>query len=184
MTEDRGLRRPELPLPQVGVRSSVLSPLASGSVTEPPARRADANASALRSGCVLAFDFGLKRIGVAVGEWETRTAHPIETIAEEANAARFARIGALIAEWRPVELVVGLPMTLEGEPHALTRRCQRFADQLAGRFGLPVTLVDERLTSVEAEAHLAEAGVRGRRVRAHLDSMAAQQILNDYFARA
>lgn len=132
---------------------------------------------------MLAFDFGLKRVGVAVGEWETRTAHPLETINEEANAARFARIGALIAEWRPVELVVGLPLSLNGEPHELTRRCQRFANQLAGRFGLPVALMDERLTSVEAEARLAEAGVRGRHVRAAIDSLAAQQILDDYFAR-
>lgn len=132
----------------------------------------------------MAFDFGLQRIGVAVGEWETRISHPLKTITEASNAARFARIGALIAEWRPVELVVGLPLALDGKPHALTRRCQRFANQLAGRFGLPVALVDERFTSVEAQARLAEAGVRGRRARGAVDSMAAQQILDDYFARA
>lgn len=168
MTEDRGLSGCEPNLPQAGAQSSVLC----------------SQSSVLRKGPVLAFDFGLKRLGAAVGEWETRTAHPLETINEASNAARFARIGALIAEWRPVELVVGLPLTLDGEPHELTRRCQRFANQLLGRFGLPVALVDERLTSVEAEARLAEAGVRGRRARSAIDSLAAQQILDDYFARA
>ena len=135
-----------------------------------------------RRGTVLAFDFGTKRIGVAMGEWETRLAHALETIAEEANDPRFARIGALIAEWRPIELVVGLPLSLEGEEHELTKRCRRFANQLHGRFGLPVHLVDERLTSVEAEARLAEAGVYGERRRALTDSLAAEQILQDYFS--
>ena len=137
----------------------------------------------VRRGTVLAFDFGTKRIGVAMGEWETGLAHALEIIPEEANAARFARIGALIAEWRPIELVVGLPLSLEGEEHELTRRCRRFANQLHGRFGLPVHLMDERLTSVEAEARLAEAGVRGERLKALTDSLAAEQILQDYLTR-
>jgi putative Holliday junction resolvase len=134
-----------------------------------------------RKGSVLAFDFGLKRIGVAVGEWETRSAHPLDTIAEEANERRFARIATLIAEWRPVELVVGLPLSLAGEAHELTRRCRRFANQLAGRFNLPVHLVDERLTSVEAESQLREVGVHGARRRQAVDALAAQRILDDYF---
>ena len=133
-------------------------------------------------GAVLAFDFGEKRIGVAVGEWETRSAHPIETIAGEANAPRFVRIGELIAEWRPVGLVVGLPMSLDGEEHELSKRCRRFANQLHGRFGLPVQLVDERLTSVEAESRLREAGVSVRNNKAAVDSLAAQEILQDYFS--
>jgi putative Holliday junction resolvase len=134
-------------------------------------------------GAVLAFDFGLKRIGVAVGEWETRMAHPLETIAEEANAPRFARIGALIAEWRPIEFVVGLPMSLEGEEHELSKRCRRFANQLHGRFGLPAHLVDERLTSVEAESRLREMGQSVRNNKAAVDSLAAQEILQDYFSK-
>jgi putative Holliday junction resolvase len=131
-------------------------------------------------GTVLAFDFGIKRIGVAVGDWETRLAHPLETIAEEANDPRFARIGVLLEEWRPVELVVGLPLSLEGEEHELSRRCRRFANQLHGRFGLPVRLMDERLTSVTAESRLHEAGLRGRERKAVLDSVAAQEILQSY----
>ncbi|MDR3395113.1 MAG: Holliday junction resolvase RuvX [Parasulfuritortus sp.] len=134
-------------------------------------------------GSVLAFDFGLKRIGVAVGDWETRTAHPLETIVEEANDPRFARIEDLIAEWRPVELVVGLPMSLEGEEHELSKRCRRFANQLHGRFGLPAHLVDERLTSVEAESRLREMGRSVRNNKSAVDSLAAQEILQDYFSK-
>ncbi len=143
--------------------------------------RAEPPGTGSRRGSVLAFDFGTRRIGVAMGEWETGTAHALETIAAEANDARFGRIAELIAEWRPAELVVGLPLTLEGEEHELTRRCRRFANQLHGRYGLPVRLVDERLTSVEAERRLAEAGVRGERRRALTDRLAAQEILQDYF---
>lgn len=191
MTQDKG-RGGHSPVPTrpAAGQPSVLCLQSSEGVDNPPAHSVGTSLSVLgplttvfRKGSVLAFDFGLKRIGVAVGEWETRTAHPLTTITEIANAARFAQIGALIAEWRPVELVVGLPLTLAGEPHELTRRCQRFANQLAGRFGLPVRLVDERLTSVEAEARLAEAGVHARRAREAIDSVAAQQILHDYFAR-
>lgn len=132
------------------------------------------------NGTLLAFDFGVKRIGVAVGDRETHLAHPLETIAEEANAPRFARIQSLIGEWRPAALVVGLPLSLDGEEHEMTRRCRRFANQLHGRFGLPVTLVDERLSSAAAEARLGEAGVYGRQRKAALDSVAAQEILQDY----
>jgi putative Holliday junction resolvase len=131
-------------------------------------------------GAVLAFDFGLKRIGVAVGDWETRLAHPLETIAEAANIPRFARIEALIGEWRPVGLVVGLPLSLEGGAHEMTQRSRKFANQLRGRFGLPVAMVDERLTSVSAESRLGAAGVHGRKRKAALDSLAAQEILQDY----
>lgn len=132
------------------------------------------------NGTLLAFDFGTKRIGVAVGDRETRLAHPLETIAEEASVPRFARIQALIGEWRPAALVVGLPLTLDGAEHDMTRRCRRFANQLHGRFGLPVTLVDERLSSAAAESRLGEAGVYGMQRKAALDSVAAQEILQDY----
>jgi putative Holliday junction resolvase len=129
---------------------------------------------------VLAFDFGTRRIGVAVGEWESGTAHPLETIHGEANGPRFARIAALVEQWRPVELVVGLPMSIAGEEHELSRRCRRFANQLHGRFGLPVHLVDERLTSLSAESRLRESGRSGHAAKAFLDSVAAQEILQNH----
>lgn len=140
----------------------------------------------MKKGAVLAFDFGLRRIGVAVGEWETGLAHPLETIAAEANAERFSRIADLLAEWRPVELVVGLPLGPDGEERELSRRCRRFANQLQGRFGLPVRLVDERLTSAAAEANLRASGrprdPRRAEYKAAVDTLAAREILQDYLA--
>jgi len=136
-------------------------------------------------GSVLGFDFGLARIGVAVGELESGTAHAIETIADEAGKVRFARIAALLEEWRPVALVVGLPLHPDGSEHDLTHRCRRFANQLHGRFGLPVSLVDERYSSLEAGRELAQAGLAGRRARPQLDAAAAQVILQHFLdARA
>ena len=136
-----------------------------------------------RHGTVLAFDFGEKRIGVAVGEWALRQAHPLTVIRGEANAERFAAIEALLKEWRPVSLVVGLPVALDGSAHEMTARSTRFANQLRGRFGLPVETAEERLTSVEAEERLREAGFNARGARDHLDAMAAQIILQCHFER-
>lgn len=140
----------------------------------------DAAASA-GQGTVLAFDFGEKRIGVAVGELLLRQSHPLTVIHAHANDERFAAIGALIAEWQPVRLVVGMPGTTDGSPHALAPRCTRFANQLHGRFGLPVSFADERLSSVDAEARLRESGHNAKSAKAHLDAVAAQLILQTYF---
>ena len=134
-------------------------------------------------GTVLAFDFGEKRIGVAVGERLLAQAHPLTTIRGEANAERFSAIAALINEWQPVCLVVGLPVALDGAAHAMTARCTRFANQLRGRFGLPVDYAEERLSSVEAEERLREAGHNARGARDHIDAMAAQIILQCHFER-
>ncbi len=100
----------------------------------------------------LSFDFSLKRIGTASGNSLTRTATPLRTITAEGDA-RFDAVAGLIAEWQPAALVVGVPFHPDGTPHDNTRRAQRFARQLAGRFGLPVHEVDERYTTTEARAH-------------------------------
>ena len=97
----------------------------------------------------LAFDFGLKRTGVATGNTITRSATPLRTIAAEGDA-RMAAVGALIDEWQPDEVVVGVPFHPDGAEHENTRRARRFARQLRGRFGLPVHEVDERYSSTEA----------------------------------
>ncbi|MCC4115418.1 Holliday junction resolvase RuvX [Aromatoleum toluclasticum] len=132
-------------------------------------------------GTLLGFDFGLARLGVAVGELETGQASALVTISGEANAPRFAAIEKLIAEWRPVALVVGLPSHLDGTPHEMTARCRRFANQLHGRYGLPVMESDERLSSAAAEAALEEAGQRSWRERKPvLDAVAAQIILQHF----
>jgi putative Holliday junction resolvase len=134
-------------------------------------------ALAAMRGTLLAFDFGEKRIGVATGETATGQAHALTTIAEAAGDRRFAAIAALIAEWRPAALVVGVPLALDGTPHLMTARCRRFANQLRGRFGLPVFEVDERLSSRDAEARLYEVGRDSRRQKAVIDALAAQLIL-------
>lgn len=138
----------------------------------------------VRHGTVLAFDFGERRIGVAVGEYSLGQAHPLTTIRSEANAERFAAIAALIGEWKPSSLVVGLPVALDGTPHAMTARCTRFANQLRGRFNLPVDYAEERLTSVEADERLRESGHNAKSAKAHVDAMAAQIILQCYFEQA
>lgn len=132
-------------------------------------------------GTLLGFDFGLARIGVASGELETGQASALTTLHDESNEARFKAIARLIAEWRPVALVVGIPVHLDGSEHELTARCRRFANQLHGRFNLPVFPADERLSSVAAESELCRAGLEGWRERkAVLDAAAARIILQTF----
>lgn len=133
---------------------------------------------------VLAFDFGEKRTGVAVGETALETAHALEVIAAQDNATRFAAIARLIAEWQPRVLVVGLPAHPDGAEHEMTRLARRFARRLEGRFGLPVVLVDERYSSAAAQADLRERGVAQRRMRHALDAAAAAEILRTYYEHA
>jgi putative Holliday junction resolvase len=99
----------------------------------------------------------------------------------EDSGPRFAAIARIIGEWQPKHLVVGLPLATDGSPHDLTRRARRFAHQLEGRFGLSVTLVDERYSSVEAEARLRASGAHRALRDKKVDSAAAQIILQHYF---
>jgi len=130
---------------------------------------------------ILAFDFGEARIGVAMGSSELGIAHPVETISLEGNDRRFARIGELIAEWEPAQLVVGLPAHMDGEEHEISRLARKFANRLHGRFKLPVFLVDERLSSAAASEALNQTGLRGRKQKPALDQVAAMQILQGWF---
>jgi putative Holliday junction resolvase len=137
------------------------------------------------AGTVLAFDFGLARIGVAVGEQELGTAHALPALAALTQPGRMSAIGRLVKEWKPSLLVVGRPLDEDGAAHEMTRRAERFARQLTGRFGLPVRLVDESFSSAEAESRARAA--YGRRRAAELargkalDSQAAQLLLEQYF---
>lgn len=130
---------------------------------------------------VLAFDFGPRRIGVALGNTLTRTAQALTTIDEERQEPRFAAIGALIDEWQPDVLVVGIPVHVDGTAHAMTARARRFARQLDGRFGVAVALADERFTTQAAQAAMDAAGMHGRRARDLRDQFAAQVILQGWF---
>lgn len=132
-------------------------------------------------GTVMAFDFGEKRIGIAIGETLLGVAHPLTTIVSEENQIRFKQIQALIDEWRPHLLIVGLPMYLNGDAHALTHLAKKFAQRLEGRFAIPVMMIDERLSSAEASQQLNAAGISGRAQKHVLDQVAAQTILQTYF---
>lgn len=133
------------------------------------------------SGTLLGFDFGTRRIGISVGNTLLRRANPLTTIDSEKNDTRFARIAALLAEWQPAALVVGLPCNEDGSPHEMTALARRFANRLKGRFNLPTILVDERYTSLAAAERLDEAGIHGMKQKALIDQYAAQQILQAYF---
>jgi len=134
-------------------------------------------------GTVLAFDFGEKRVGVAVGDLGMGLAHPLATVSEGITKRRFDTITKLIEEWKPVQLVVGLPTYADGKDHELTRLSRRFARRLEGRFGISIKLVDERYTSITASVKLREAGIKGKKQKLILDQVAAQQILQSYFDR-
>jgi putative Holliday junction resolvase len=134
----------------------------------------------MRDETVFAFDFGMKRIGVAVGEMRLGQARSLQTISTEANDARFSAIERLIAEWRPGRLLVGQPLNEDGTPHEMTARCERFANQLRGRFFLPVEHVDERFSSVAAEDELRARGVDWRKTKTLVDAEAARIILQSW----
>jgi putative holliday junction resolvase len=137
------------------------------------------------AGSVLAFDFGEKRIGVAVGTLletgRSGSARALTTIGAEANDVRFAAIAALIAEWQPVRLLVGRPLSDDGTPHEMTARCERFANQLRGRFRLPVDAVDERFSSTAADAGLRQRGLSWQERKKQVDAEAALIILQSWF---
>ena len=119
----------------------------------------------------MSFDFGLKRIGVAVGNLLIKQAQPLTIIDAATNAAKFAAIGTLIDEWQPSSIVVVLPLHPDGAEHEMTLRCRRFANQITGRFGVATVLIDERYTSAVLSASRGE----------HVDSQAAALILQQFF---
>ena len=139
----------------------------------------------LQAGSVLAFDFGIKRIGVALGTQLgaglSGPARALTAIETESNDTRFAAIAVLIAEWQPVRLLVGRPLNDDGTPHEMTARCERFANQLRGRFRLPVDEVDERFSSTAADASLRQRGLSWQARKARVDAEAALIILQSWF---
>jgi len=126
-----------------------------------------------RPATVLGFDYGYKRIGVAVGQTLTGTATPLGIVRVSARTPDWEAIAELIRVWQPDTLVVGMPLNMDGTEQATTHAARRFADELGAHCGLPVHTADERLTTVEARRRLAQAG---RAVDAH-DPVAAQVIL-------
>lgn len=121
----------------------------------------------------MAFDYGTRRIGVAVGNTITQIGQPVKTIAASNEDARFKAIELLLKEWQPHQLVVGLPCHPDGAEHDMTAKAKRFGNQLHGRFQLPVGWVDERYTSAVLEGELD--------MRDNLDAQSAALILEQYF---
>lgn len=131
---------------------------------------------------LLAFDFGLRRIGVAVGQSVTGSASPLGVVANGPNGPDYGRIDALIAEWHPDRLIVGVPLNEDGSPGELAPAIDGFIEAL-GRYALPIDTVDERHTSQEANAALKrarQAGSRGRIRKEHVDAAAAVLIAERY----
>lgn len=125
----------------------------------------------------LGLDFGVRCIGVAVGNSLTRSARALAIIDTAVVDQRFAQLAELIAQWQPYGLVVGRPLNEDGTPTAATARAERFANQLRGRFGLPVLAVDERFSSREAQAIIASGPRRRAREPQGDDAVAAAVIL-------
>jgi putative Holliday junction resolvase len=136
------------------------------------------------TGTLIGFDFGERRIGIAVGETSTGIASPLGAIDEVATDARFREIGKLVAEWQPKAFVVGRPRHADDSEHAIAKLAEKFARRLATRFQLPVAFVDETLTSATAEMQLREARGGKRQSRdaekASVDALAAAMILQSY----
>lgn len=131
----------------------------------------------------LGFDFGLKRIGAAVGQSLTGSASPLGVVAVRGGEPDWEAIARLVKEWRPASLVVGLPYNMDLSEQEMTQKARHFALALSERFPLPVHTVDERLSSREAEAALKERRQQGRRriTREDIDGAAACVILESWF---
>ena len=128
---------------------------------------------------LLAFDYGTRRTGVAVGNTLMRQAQPLATLVAEGDAV-FAKAEPLIREWQPAALVVGIPLQPDGAAHENTRRAERFARRLHGRFGLPVHRVDERYSTTEALA----TGARGEAAAAAAAAILLEQYFREHHAAA
>jgi putative Holliday junction resolvase len=131
---------------------------------------------------LLGFDYGSKRIGVAVGQELTRSAHGLRTLHNNHSGPDWPAITEIIKEWQPELLVIGMPHNMDDSPHPLADSVVNFGKQLEQRYNLPVVWIDERLSSVEAEAQLAQSGKSrtGKRDKANIDKLAAAIILQTW----
>lgn len=139
------------------------------------------------TGVWLGLDVGTRDLGVAVGNELTQRARPLKTLAVQPDTAMWVALDALVREWAPCGLVVGLPLTREGGEQAMSKRARQFARLLAARYGLPVAHQDERGSSQTARRHFAIERAAGNARRKHaneLDAHAAAVILEDYLATA
>jgi len=135
---------------------------------------------------IIAFDFGLKRTGVAVGNTLTGSASPICTLQSRNEQPDWQGISRLFDEWKPERLVVGMPTELDGSESPLTKRINRFCNQLNGRYNLPVDQENEQFTSIEAAARLKQLRQSGRKkkvMKEEVDKIAASIILENWMQK-
>lgn len=128
----------------------------------------------------LGFDYGTKHLGIAVGGNTSGRAEPLTTASVQQGVPDWQTLDRLIEEWRPAALVVGLPLNMDDSENALTRAARKFGHRLQARYNLPVQMVDERLTSVDAKNTLVESRVPWKQRKAKVDKLAAQTILQAY----
>ena len=147
----------------------------------------DDGGGAAATRCVLGFDVGRRRIGVAVGNTISSSARAVAVVDARDDGPDWPAVERLLRQWRPDRLLVGDPLTLDGEVQAITRHARAFADELQRRFGLPVQLVDERSSSKDADRRFAErrrAGTARRKDAANLDAVAAEIIVERWLAES
>ena len=133
---------------------------------------------------ILAFDFGLARIGVAVGQTITSTASPLDTLLAKDGTPQWHQIEQLLKQWQPNQVLVGEPFNMDGSEQEITRRARKFANQIHGRFGVQVELVDERLSSAAAREELFASGGYKKLKTSAVDSFAAVLILESWLAQS
>ncbi|WP_432697256.1 Holliday junction resolvase RuvX [Marinobacterium sp. YM272] len=131
---------------------------------------------------VMGFDFGTGRIGVAIGQSITATASPLEPVSARDGKPDWTSLDALIADWQPATLVVGLPLNMDGSISDMARRARKFANRIQDRYQLPCFLIDERLTTAEAKRIHLEAGGGTNFKQESVDGIAARLLLEDWFA--
>ncbi len=131
---------------------------------------------------VLAFDFGMRQIGVATGNPATRMATALEVLPAKEGLPQWSQVEQLLAEWKPQLALVGLPLNMDGSESSMSERARRFANRLQGRFGLRVELVDERLSSFEAKERARLGGHRGDYKKAPVDALAAEILAEQWLA--
>lgn len=130
---------------------------------------------------LLGFDFGTKRIGVAVGQTITRTARPLDTIQAKEGEPQWEALDKIVHTWKPDALIVGIPLNMDGTEQYLTQAAKRFEDSLRERFSIPVFGIDERLTTKDARAQIFKKGGYKALQNGQVDSVAAQLILETWF---
>jgi len=130
---------------------------------------------------IIAFDFGTKNIGAAVGNTDTQNAEPAGIFRAKDGIPQWHELVDLLNEWQADKIVVGLPLNMDGTESEMSKRAKKFGNRLHGRTGKQVEFVDERLTSNEAKAQAAELGHRGNYGQAPIDELAACLILEDWW---